>query len=60
MKHPEDRCKTKEMGRRKFLIAGLATGALALGGVLEGNKDLQVQSMEQLGGPRCEISIDGK
>ncbi|HHV64943.1 MAG TPA: NusG domain II-containing protein [Peptococcaceae bacterium] len=62
MKHlnnSSDKEVTK-INRRRFLIGSLATGALALGGILLGKKDLLAESVENLGGLRWQITIDGK
>lgn len=60
MKHHENSLKIKDMSRRKFLMGSIAAGALALGGVLSGNRDLLAESMDRLGGSHWEVTIDGK
>ena len=52
--------KFPKISRRKFLVGGLATGAFAFGGMLSVNKNLLAESIERLGGPRWEITIDGR
>jgi hypothetical protein len=55
-----NRENTKKVSRRKFFLGGLATGVLAVGGILTGNKDLLADSLERFGGLRWEATIDGK
>lgn len=59
MKHHEVGKQTG-ISRRKFLFGSVSAGALAIGGVIVGNKDILAQSVERLGGDRWEVSIDGK
>ncbi|MDJ0306440.1 MULTISPECIES: NusG domain II-containing protein [unclassified Dehalobacter] len=60
MKHNEVDKPIDEISRRKFLVGSVAAGALAMGGVLAGNKHIFAQSFERLRSDRWEVSIDGK
>jgi hypothetical protein len=61
MKHLNNSNKeVSKLNRRKFLIGSLATGALALGGILTGKKDLLAESVGHLGGLRWQITIEGQ
>lgn len=51
---------TKNISRRKFFLGGLATGAMAISGILIGDKKLLADSIQQIGDPRWEITINGK
>jgi hypothetical protein len=60
MRNDQEPEKNKEVSRRKFLMGSAAAGALTLGGVLMGNKDLLAETIGGLREPRWQITVDGK